>query len=209
MRYFTVLGMLFVTVLLAANVIGERPIQVFNWREVPSGLFLFPLTYLLGDALAEVYGFRKSRQVILTALFANLFMALVCYCVINAPVPIDYHKAGAYSLVFSQSTRLMVASVFTYLIGEFINTFIVTTLKRRMQGRFFWLRGLCGSWIGEWFETMLFIPLGFYGVRTWSQIGDMIVFVYGFKMCYGFLMMPFIDKFVSWLKHKEGVLNHE
>ncbi|MFM8454777.1 MAG: queuosine precursor transporter [Gammaproteobacteria bacterium] len=203
-KYFSALGMLFVTVLLTANIIGEKPIQM-GFLEVPSGLLVFPLTYLLGDALAEVYGFKKSRQVIFMALFANLFMALVCYLVITLPAPVAYPKTLAYEQVLGQTIRLMLVSVFTYLIGEFTNTYIVSYLKIKMQGRLFWLRGLCGSWVGEFVETMLFIPLGFYGVRTWEQIQEMMIFVYLFKITYAFLAMPLLNQFVLWLKKQEGV----
>lgn len=201
-RFYTHIAMAFVGLLLTANVIGEKPL-LFGPIILPAGLLLFPITYLLGDALTEVYGFRYSRRVIWMGMACNLFMALFCQLSISLPAVEAWHKGEAYAEILGTSSRLMAISVLTYFIGEFINTYLVAKLKIKLQGRLFWLRALCGSWIGEGIETSLFIPLAFYGTMPNDQLLKLAGFFYAFKVCYALCAIPFLSYFVKVLKEKE------
>lgn len=203
-KYYPQLAMIFVGLLLTANTIGEKPL-LFGAIILPAGLLLFPITYLLGDMLTEVYGFAASRRVIWMGMLCNLFMALMCKIAISLPALGTWEKTDAYAQVLGSSSRLMVISVFTYFCGEFINAYIVAKLKVRMQGRLFWARALCGSWIGEGIETGLFIPLAFYGTMPNEVLLNLAGFYYSFKVLYALCAMPIANKLVKILKKKENL----
>lgn len=203
MRYYPYLGMLFVALLLTANVIGEKPLQLGK-LVCPAGLLVFPMTYLIGDVLAEVYGFEASRRIIWGALLANLFLAGCCYLAILLPAADAWPKADAYAAVLGTSARLMLVSILTYFIGELTNTLIVARLKRRFKGRFFIWRGLLGSGVGEAIETTCFMMLAFYGTRTKAEIWNLILFVYSFKVSYALLCMPLMARLAAWLQRQES-----
>lgn len=203
-RYYSQLGMIFVALLLTANVIGAKPL-LFGVIILPAGLLLFPITYLLGDVLTEVYGFGQSRRVIWMGMLCNLFMASMCRLSISLPAVDTWANNEAYAQILGSSSRLMAISVLTYFIGEFANAYIVAKLKVRMKGRLFWARALCGSWIGEGIETGLFIPLAFYGTMPNGQLSQLACFYYFFKVLYALCAMPLANKLVEFLKKREGL----
>lgn len=204
-RYYTTLSMMFVCLLLTANVIGDKPL-LLGPVILPAGLLIFPMTYLLGDALTEVYGFKHSRRVIWMGLFCSLFMALACRISIHLPTLDTWLKQEAYAEILGSSSRLMLISVFTYCVGEYTNAYLVTTLKARLQGRLFWLRALCGSWIGEGIETMIFMSLAFWGTMPDDQLLRLAGCYYAFKMIYALCAMPLLNAFVIWLKKQESMI---
>lgn len=201
-RYYTQIAMLFVGLLLTANVIGGKPL-IFGPLIIPAGLLLFPITYLLGDMLTEVYGFALSRRVIWMGMLCNLFMALMCRFAIQWPSVDSWAHSEAYTQILGFSSRLMVISISTYFVGEFVNAYIVAKLKVRMEGRFFWARALCGSWIGEGIETGLFIPLAFWGTMPTEQLLRLAVSYYSFKVVYALCAMPLLNFLVTLLKKHE------
>ena len=200
-QFFTPLSMLFIGVLLTANVLGPKPI-VLGQITLPAGLLVFPITYLIGVLITEVYGFRRSRQVIWMGLFCNLLMALALKIAIALPYDPRWTLQSAYVSILGQSSRLMMLSIFTYFIGEFINSMIVAKLKAKMQGKNFFLRGLCGNWIGEGIETLLFVPLAFSHLPK-SLVIDLLISYYVFKVIYAFCAMPMVTLLVTYLKNKE------
>lgn len=203
-RYYSQIAMLFVGLLLTANTIGEKPL-LLGPIILPAGLLLFPITYLLGDVLTEVYGFAQSRKVIWMGMLCNLFMALMCKIAISLPAVETWTKTDSYADILGTSSRLMAISVFTYFVGELSNAYIVSRLKTALKGKLFWARALCSSWIGEGIETSLFIPLAFYGTMPNEQLLKLAIFFYSFKVIYVFCAMPFVSALVTWLKKKEGV----
>ncbi len=199
---YTPLAMLFVGLLLSANVIGEKPLLLGPFI-VPAGLLLFPMTYLLGDVLTELYGFAASRRVIWMAMLCNLFMCLMCKLSISLPALPSWSHTEAYAQILGSSSRLMAISVFSYFCGELSNASIVSRLKLKMKGRLFWLRALCGSWIGELIETSLFIPLAFYGRMPNEELLRLALFYYAFKVSYALCAMPMANKLVQVLKRPQ------
>lgn len=200
--------MIFIALLLTANVIGEKPIS-FGTLVLPAGVLLFPLTYLLGDILTEVYGFKEARRVIWFGMICNLFMALMCHLAILAPAPESWLDQVAYARILGNGSRLMVASTLTYFIGEFINAYVVAKLKVKMHGKSFWLRALCGSWIGEGVETALFLPLAFYGIMSNDELLKFGLFYYSFKVAYAFCTLPLANKLVNILKRREKIDHYD
>lgn len=202
LNYYTAIAMLFVTLLLTANIIGEKPVLLGSFI-IPGGLLLFPITYLIGDILTEVYGFTKARQVIWLGLICNLLMAFIFQLALYLPAAEAWENNDYYARVLGGSNRLIVISVFTYLVGEFLNAYIVAKLKEKMQGNFFWLRALCANSIGVGFETVLFVPLVFYTRISNEQLIKLALFYYVFKVAYAFCAMPLATSLVKWLKKEE------
>lgn len=202
-RFYPLLAMAFITLLLTTNLIGEKPV-ILGGLVVPAGLLLFPGTYLLGDVLSEVYGFIETRRVVIMGMFCNLFMSLICRLIVVLPAEETWIHSEAYSQVLTSSSRLMAISSMSYFISEWINAYIVARLKIKMKGRFFWLRALCGSWIGEFVDTSIFVPLAFYRILTTEQLIKFMVFCYIFKISYSFVTLPIASRLVSFLKRKES-----
>lgn len=203
-RYYSQIAMIFIGLLLTANVIGEKPL-LLGPIILPAGLLLFPITYLLGDVLTEVYGFKQSRRVIWMGMICNLFMAFMCRLAISLPAIDAWEKTEAYAQILGCSSRLMAISVLTYFVGELVNAYIVARLKVKMQGRLFWARALCGSWIGEGIETCLFIPLAFYGTMPNDVLLRMAGFFYSYKVIYAICAMPLANLLVKFLKKRENI----
>jgi|SaaInlStandDraft_7_1057024.scaffolds.fasta_scaffold00440_3 queuosine precursor transporter len=199
--------MLFTTLLLTANVLGPKPIK-FVQITIPAGLIIFPLTYLVGGVLTEVYGYGASRRIIWLGLLSNLFLAIACKFAIAMPFDPDWDGQQSYAQVLSVSSRLMIVSVFTYFIGEFFNSFIVAKLKIMMQGKHFWLRSICGNWIGEFIETSLFLPLAFYNL-PFNTLINMAVFYYAFKLVYCTCAAPLLHSLAKFLKREEGIDHYD
>ncbi len=202
------MAMAFVTLLLTANIVGEKPV-VFGSMVLPAGVLLFPLTYLLGDILTEVYGFAVARRVIWFGMFCNLFMALMCHLAILAPAPESWLDQTAYARILGNGSRLMAVSTFTYFIGEFINAYVVAKLKIKMRGKAFWLRALCGSSIGEGIETVLFVTLAFYGMMDNDELLKFGLFYYSFKVVYAFCTVPLANQLVNILKRREKIDHYD
>jgi len=200
-QYYSQLAMVFITLLLTTNVVGEKPID-FGWLIIPAGLLLFPGTYLLGDVLTEIYGFKQARRVVWMGMFCNLFMGIMCRCMAVLPASDAWVHHEAYAQVLTSSSRLMAISSLSYFAGEWINAYIVATLKEKMAGRFFWARALCGSWIGEAVDSAIFIPLAFYPIMSTDQLLKFMLFCYSFKVVYSFVTIPIASKLVSILKAK-------
>lgn len=202
-RYYSQISMVFVALLLTANVIGEKPLSFGNII-LPAGLLLFPITYLLGDLITEIYGFAYSRRVIWMGMLCNLFMAFMCRVSIALPGLESWEHHEAYAQILGTSSRLMAISVFTYFVGELMNAYLVANLKARMKGKWFWARALCGSWLGEGIETALFIPLAFWGTMPNEELLRLALFFYTFKVLYALCAMPFLNGLVKLLKRLEG-----
>ena len=200
-QYYSYLAMGFITLLLTTNVVGEKPID-FGWVVVPAGLLLFPGTYLLGDVLTEVYGFSKARRVVWIGMFCNLFMSLICRFMAALPALSSWTHHEAYAQVLTSSSRLMAISSLSYFMGEWTNAYVVSKLKEKMQGRFFWIRALCGSWIGEAIDSAIFIPLAFYPVMSRDELLSFMLFCYVFKVVYSFVTIPIATRLVTVLKAK-------
>lgn len=196
--FYVLLAISFVTVLLSANVMADKPVSIGHWV-IPAGLLLFPLTYLMGAVIAEVYGFSRSRQVVISAMVANLFMATMLQIAVWLPSR-DWPLALAYEQVLGRSTRLMLISIFAYGVGELINAYVVVRLKQYCGVTW---RMLCGSWIGEAFETFCFIPLAFYPTLTPTELTTLMLGYYAFKIVYALCSMPIATRLVRFLKTHE------
>lgn len=201
---FVIIAAFFVTCLLLSNIIAGKLILVWKWA-MPAGVIIFPITYIFGDILTEVYGFVKARLVIWTGFVMNVFMVLVFWAVIALPHPVFWEAQEAYKLVLGNTPRLVLASLIAYLFGEFVNSVILSRLKIATKGRWLWIRTISSTIVGEGLDSTIFIVIAFGLTMPWPVIFSMVLAQWIFKAAYETAVTPLTYLIVGWFKKKEGV----
>ena len=198
MRYLDLLTALFATVLLVSNVASTK-LVVLGPFTFDGGTLLFPLAYIFGDVLTEVYGYRKSRRVIWIGFFALLLATLTFQAVAHLPAPPDAESqrfGEAFGLLLGLTPRIVLGSLLAYFLGEFANAYVLAKLKVRTEGRFFWLRALASTLVGQGLDT---------GVFPKEVLLAVFLSNYAFKLGVEALMLPFTYAVVGFLKRAEGM----
>lgn len=203
-RYFDILMALFVAVLLISNIASIKILTLWEFT-FDGGTILFPLSYIFGDILTEVYGYRNSRKVIWTGFFCALLMSLILWIVQILPPAADWGNQEAFESVLGFIPRIVIASLLAYLAGEFSNSFILSKLKIKTKGKLLWLRTITSTLVGEGIDTALFCFIAFYGVLPNELLISVVVSNYIFKCGVEILLTPATYKIVWFLKRKEGV----
>jgi queuosine precursor transporter len=203
-RYFDILVALFVSVLLISNIASTKILSLWKFT-FDGGTLLFPVSYIFGDILTEVYGFRRSRRVIWLGFFAALLMSLVLYVVQILPPASDWNNQQAYESVLGFVPRIVIASLLAYFSGEFINSVILSRLKIITKGRFLWTRTIGSTIIGEGIDTMVFCWIAFYGILPQQLFWSVLVSNYIFKCAVEIVFTPLTYLIVGILKRKENV----
>jgi hypothetical protein len=201
---FFIIGVFFITSLLVSNLVAGKLISVFG-MVLPAAVVLFPITYIFGDVLTEVYGFKHSRLIIWSGFACNMFMVIVFFFVLILPYPTFWNGQDAYETVLGITPRILIASLLGYLIGGFMNSVILSKLKLATNGRLLWLRTISSTIVGEGIDTLIFITVVFWGNVSNSVLMQMILLQYVWKVSYEILLTPLTYVFVRWLKFKEGI----
>ena len=201
---FFIIGALFLTCLLLSNIIASKLVTFMYWV-IPAGTVIFPITYIFGDILTEVYGFKRARLVIWTGLVMNLFMVLVFYLVVILPFPPFWANQEAYKLILWSTPRLVGASLVAYLFGEFINSIILSRIKIATNGRFLWIRTISSTIVGEGFDSTIFIVLAFGWTMPWPVVWSMVLVQWIIKSLYEIAATPLTYLIVHQIKKKENV----
>ena len=202
--WFVVIASLFVTCLLTANIIAVKLITLFGFL-VPAGIIVFPLSYLFGDVLTEVYGYAAARVVIWLGFACNLLAVLAFYLGGLAPAAPIWHQQAAYDIILGFTPRLLLASFTAYMVGEFVNAFVLARLKIATKGRWLWTRTIGSTLIGEGLDTLIFISIAFWGVIPSQLILTAILTQWTFKVVYEVLATPFTYWVVGFLKQRENL----
>ncbi len=202
--YFVVIACLFVSSLILSNIIAGKLIAVAGFI-LPGSVILFPLVYMIGDILTEIYGFQKARLVIWTGFICNLMMVGVFYLILATPSPGFFAGDSAFALVLGMTPRIVIASLVAYLAGEFCNAMVLSKLKLLTKGRFLWVRTIGSTLVGEGFDTVIFITLAFLGTLPTAVLLQMMLFQYVIKVTYEIVATPLIYAVIGWLKRKEGI----
>lgn len=201
-RYFDVLVALFVAVLLISNIASTKILTIWMFT-FDGGTLLFPLSYIFGDILTEVYGFRRSRRVIWLGFFSALIMSLVLFVVQILPPAGDWTNQKAYEAVLGFVPRIVAASLLAYFAGEFTNSMILSRLKILTKGRYLWTRTIGSTLIGEGIDTIVFCMVAFYGVLPASVFKAVLISNYFFKCAVEIIFTPLTYLIVRTLKRKE------
>ena len=203
-RYFDVIMALFVAVLLISNLASTKIVSLWMFT-FDGGTILFPLSYIFGDVLTEVYGYQRSRKVIWTGFGAALLMALVLWVVQEMPPAADWGNQQAYESLLGFVPRIVFASLFAYFGGAFSNAFLMSVLKIKTKGKFLWVRTIGSTLVGEGIDTVIFCMVAFYGVLPNELLISIIISNYIFKSGVEILFTPLTYAIIGFLKKREQV----
>ena len=211
-RYFDFMMAAFVTILLLSNVIGAGKVATVDLPLIGdwpfgAGILFFPVSYVLGDVLTEVYGYAHARRVIWAGFGAVLFMAFMSWVVVRLPPAPDWGNQAAYEAVFGQVPRIVAASVCAFWAGEFVNSFVMAKMKLMTGGKYLWTRTIGSTVLGEGVDSLIFYPLAFWGAEGWTNHLVLIVLLtqWALKVGWEVLLTPFTYLVVNMLKRREGV----
>ena len=202
-QYLGTISVFFVAVLLISNIASSK-IVGFGWLTFDAGTLLFPFSYIFGDILTEVYGYKQSRRVIWLGFSAALLMSLVLIVVGYLPPAADWNNQDAYNKILGLTPRLVLASLAAYLVGEFANSFILAKLKIKTQGRWLWTRTIGSTLVGELLDSVIFVVLAFGGILATPLLVTVIISNYVFKTAVEVIFTPLTYRFVKFLKTREG-----
>ncbi|MCX6600966.1 MAG: queuosine precursor transporter [bacterium] len=204
LRYYDLIAGLFVAVLLISNITATKLVELFGFP-FDGGTLLFPLSYIFGDILTEVYGYTRSRRIIWLGFFCNA-LAVITFTVVAAlpPARVWPHQ-DAFAAILGAVPRIVLASFIAYLAGEFSNSFVLAKMKIFTRGRFLWARTIGSTLVGEGVDTLIFCTIAFGGTIPARDLMLMIVFNYVFKCGTEAVFTPVTYAVVGFLKRNEKV----
>jgi uncharacterized integral membrane protein (TIGR00697 family) len=202
--WFVIIASVFVTCLITANIIAVKFIFLFGFL-VPAGIIVFPLSYLFGDVITEVYGYGAMRRVIWLGFGCNFLAVIAIYIGGIAPAAPFWHDQTAYNAILGFAPRLLLASFIAYLVGEFTNSFVLAKLKIVTRGRWLWTRTIGSTLIGEGLDTLIFISIAFWGIIPNQSILTAILTQWIFKVLYEVVATPLTYAVVGFLKRHEAL----
>ena len=194
---------LFVAVLLISNIASAKIVKL-GPLTFDGGTLLFPISYIFGDILTEVYGYRRSRRVIWIGFFSAALMALTLSVVGWLPPAERWEHQAAYQTILGTIPRIVLGSLVAYWAGEFSNSYTLARLKLVTQGRWLWTRTIGSTVVGEGVDTLLFVTIAFAGTMPAGQWRDLIISNYLFKTGLEVVMTPVTYQVVSFLKRAEA-----
>lgn len=208
-KYYDFCMAAFVAVLICSNLIGAaKPAEIVlfgNAFVFGAGILFFPLSYVLGDVLTEVYGYARARRVVWAGFAAVLFMAFMAWVVVSLPSAQGWTGQAAYIEVFGQTPRIVLASVLAFWAGEFANAFVMARMKLWTQGKHLWTRTIGSTAIGQGVDSLIFYPVAFLGVWPTEQVVAVMITNYALKVAWEALLTPVTYQVVGALKRHEGV----
>ena len=201
---FVVVATLFVTCLITSNIIIAKQISI-GGIVLPAAIIIFPLSYIIGDILTEVYGYRQARRVIWLGFLCNLVAVVAIWIAkILPPAPV-FEAQNDYERILGSTPRFLLASFVAYLAGEFTNSVVLSKMKLMTKGRWLWSRTIGSTIIGQGVDTVVVLAIAFVGVLPFSVLGIMMFFHWLVKCVYETLATPLTYLVVGYLKRKEGI----
>lgn len=201
--WFLAVACLFVTCLIVSNIVAAK-LAVIAGLVLPAAVILFPVSYILGDVLTEVYGYGRARQVIWLGFACNL-LAVVFIALAGAlPAAGFWDGQEAFQRVLGQTPRILAASFLAYLVGEFVNAYVLARLKIATGGRMLWLRTIGSTLVGQALDSAIFMTIAFAGILDGGQLAAAMVTQWLFKSAYEAVATPLTYLAVGFLKRREG-----
>ncbi|APE26953.1 queuosine precursor transporter [Aurantiacibacter gangjinensis] len=204
-RYFDLIMAAFVAILLLSNLIGAAKLSSVGGVVFGAGILFFPLSYVIGDVLTEVYGYARARRVIWTGFAALIFMAAMSWVVVAMPPAESWTGQEAYEQVFGQVPRIVFASITAFWAGEFVNSYVMARMKLWTQGRALWSRTIGSTVVGQGVDSLIFYPVAFLGVWDTRDVLIVMVLNWALKVAWEALLTPVTYKVIGFLKKREGV----
>ena len=225
-RYFDYVMAAFVAILLLSNLIGAAKLSTVAGFTFGAGILFFPVSYVIGDVLTEVYGYANARRCVWMGFFALLFMAVMSFVVVAMPPAEGWQcassgdpmfaavlgKEGAaaicqstYVSVFGSTWRIVAASVIAFWAGEFVNSFVLAKMKVWTEGRHMWMRTIGSTFFGQAVDSAIFYPIAFLGIWSNEAVVTVMITNWLLKVVWEAALTPVTYAVVGWLKGREGV----
>ncbi|MBP1676432.1 MAG: hypothetical protein H6Q20_991 [Bacteroidetes bacterium] len=199
---FMVLGMLFTVCLIVSNIVEQKLIHIGPF-EATAGLLLFPVTYIVNDLIAEVWGYRKVRLIIWNGFLMNFLAVFIFRLSIWAPGSENFTHQEAFELVLSNTARITVASFIAFLFGSFLNAYVMSKMKILQHGRGFSVRAIVSTIVGEGVDSIVFFSIAFSGILSVHDLIMLILTQTAMKTGYEVLALPITNILVKWVKKRE------
>ena len=204
-RYFDYVMAAFVAILLLSNLIGASKLASLGGYTFGAGILFFPVSYVIGDVLTEVYGYANARRCVWMGFAAMAFMAFMSWAVVTMPAADGWGGQAAYESVFGSTWRIVAASMIAFCAGEFVNSFVLAKMKILTQGKHLWSRTIGSTFFGQAVDSAIFYPIAFLGIWSNEQVLMVMVTNWLLKVVWEALLTPVTYAVVGWLKAREGV----
>lgn len=201
---FMVLGMLFTVCLIVSNIVEQKLIQI-GPIEATAGLLIFPISYIINDLIAEVWGYRKVRLIIWNGFLMNFLAVIVFKISIWVPGSENFSNQEAFASVLGNTQRIVIASFIAFLFGAFLNAFVMSKMKIMQRGRGFSIRAVVSTLVGEGADSIVFFTIAFSGLIPFNDMWVLILTQTGMKTGYEIIALPITNKLVKWVKKREEV----
>lgn len=190
-KIYYYLSIIFISCILISNVVAARTFELFGFQ-LPSSTILFPISFIVGDVLTELHGFKNSLRVFLLGFICNLFMVAVFLIINILPIPASLETAEAFRTVLSYTPRVLVGSLTGFLLGNLLNSYIMIILKKLTKGRFLWIRTITSTIFGEFLDTTCFMFIAFTGILPINVLCVSILVTSIFKILYEIIFTPIV-----------------
>jgi queuosine precursor transporter len=204
-RYFDYVMAAFVAILLLSNLIGAAKLATLGGFTFGAGILFFPVSYVIGDVLTEVYGYANARRCIWAGFSALVFMAFMSWVVVAMPPAPGWDGQSAYESVFGQVPRIVIASMLAFWAGEFVNSFVLAKMKIWTQGKHLWSRTIGSTVFGQAVDSAIFYPVAFLGVWETQAVVTVMFTNWALKVLWEAVLTPITYGVVGWMKAREGV----
>ncbi|MDR1584633.1 MAG: queuosine precursor transporter [Prevotellaceae bacterium] len=200
---YMVCGLLFATCLIVANIVEQKLISI-GPIEATAGLLIFPISYIINDLIAEVWGFRKARLIIWYGFLMNFLAIAVFQLSVHVPGSENFTHQDALALVLGNTVRITAASFIAFLFGSFLNAYVMSKMKLHQKGRNFSVRAIVSTLVGESADSLVFFIIAFYGVIPTPDLLLLMLTQTLMKTAYEIIVLPFTNILVKWVKKKEA-----
>jgi uncharacterized integral membrane protein (TIGR00697 family) len=203
-RYYDLVMVAFVTILICSEFMAAGKVATLGGFKFGAGVIFFPLSYLFGDILTEVYGYKRSRKVIWAGFSALIFTTFMVWVIVSLPPADDWKAQSAWKTVFENSWRIVAASLVAYIIGEWANSVVLAKMKIWTSGKHLWSRTIGSTIVGEAVDSIIFYPLAFLGIWTNELVVEVMCMNYLLKVGTEVVLTPLTYKVVAFLKRAEN-----
>lgn len=200
---FMLLGILFNVCLIAANLLETKVIQIGSLT-VTAGLLVFPISYIINDCIAEVWGFKKARLIIWSGFAMNFFVVALGLIAVAIPAAPFWEGEEHFDFVFGMAPRIVAASLMAFLVGSFLNAYVMSKMKVASQGRNFSARAIWSTVVGETADSLIFFPVALGGVIAWKELLIMMGIQIVLKSLYEVMILPVTIRVVKAIKKIDG-----
>jgi len=208
-RYYDLVMAGFVCVLLCSNLVGPAKVAEVELPWIGAfafgaGVLFFPISYVFGDILTEVYGYAKARRVVWAGFAAMAFASFMAWVVVQLPPAAGWPNQAAYETIFGATPRIVLASLIAFWAGEFVNAYVLARMKVWSEGRALWLRMIGSTGVGQGVDSLIFYPVAFYGVWSNELLIAVMFSNYLLKVVWEIIALPVTYRVVAWLKRVEN-----